>query len=1011
MYLLETFSKLKLQTNVTMKLHLPKVLLAAVCTTGLAMAATEVTNDKKSYNETELTVNSNLVFDNDDISWNAPGGTMSGNGSISSPEYQGVEIVIAGSGTNEAKFVINKGVNITNAYMYFYDATVDFKNTVHNSVFEAHAGAVVNLTDTSLTGHTTYWLCDGGTIKRPIFEIQGTGTEIAVYSEYGSAYGIMDGNVIFNAGGAIGRGEKAWSWNSNDIHIIDIPAYISFDIDTKNGNPVSDYGTLEITGSLTIKSETAVVFWAYADYIEQDGVYYYRADYVIPEDDHCFFICSNVNENGLSLMKPYVAREDGWETEDDEGGCSYTKSLDDYAFYAVTGGDGRVYIYLGQGGTGSGSPIPSNAITISSGQTIVLGTSEDTTPGTDKPVYITGGTADASHLSDSLLSNKIILGNGGRLLTTGHQTMVLQGKGGVSYSILAAGNSTSAARLEIGQAGAQGNLELKGDRYESTEVAVNGGVLTVSSKTTLGLGSNATSVDVADYASITNYGKINGDITTSNSSTVLNQGSISGDIDVAKTAVLTNNGSISGTVTADGKVYGSGMFANTVVLPGALLHVGNSPGYQKHNTLTINRGATISFSVDGITPASVDKNGSDTHSLLQVSNFTVAEGDGEVTVNVDVTMGILAAGREPISLTLLEATTTNATEEDFTLSLNDESGLLEKGTTLSFDAGKLTLNGSVSKAALAALMDRNSANVANTMWASANAVHEFARTAENQFLIGMPGQTTLWGAGIVSFMSVSGSQGFTSNAGGYAVGMQHAFTEDFRAGVALGQIFGNFKSDDNQLKVDQSSFVPAFTAQYVTRINKSSSLTVNGHIAYGEVENEADTYQVGSAGKAEWKDKAFNAGVRVTWNVDLWDRVSASIFTGLTYQQVEQDSFTEKFIGGERHYRDGSMSSLSLPVGVTLRGIYQMDGTNIFVPELTLAYIGDVVRDNPEVKTSVYRFNRIGKGTETGRSTFMLNAGANWMFDSTWSIGAFYSLEARSNQVNQSVNAALRCSF
>ena len=139
--------------------------------------------------------------------------------------------------------------------------------------------------------------------------------------------------------------------------------------------------------------------------------------------------------------------------------------------------------------------------------------------------------------------------------------------------------------------------------------------------------------------------------------------------------------------------------------------------------------------------------------------------------------------------------------------------------------------------------------------------------------------------------------------------------------------------------------------------------------------------------------------------------MSASFYTGLSYQQVEQDSFTEEFTGGERDYRSGSMSRLSLPLGMTLRGIYQMEGTNMFAPELTLAYTGDIARENPEVKTSVYGFNRTGKGTNVGRSTLMLNVGANWMFDSTWSVGAFYTLEARSKQVNQSVNAAIRCCF
>ena len=80
-------------------------------------------------------------------------------------------------------------------------------------------------------------------------------------------------------------------------------------------------------------------------------------------------------------------------------------------------------------------------------------------------------------------------------------------------------------------------------------------------------------------------------------------------------------------------------------------------------------------------------------------------------------------------------------------------------------------------------------------------------------------------------------------------------------------------------------------------------------------------------------------------------------------------------------------------------------------PKFGRQHTGDIARDNPEVKTSVYGFNRTGKGTNVGRSAFMLNVGANWMFDSTWSVGAFYTLEARSKQVNQSVNAAIRCCF
>lgn len=855
------------------------------------------------------------------------------------------------------------------------------------------------------------WSADGMTqVNKDVYDISASDAHVEIVNSYGSGVARMDGNVILNGGGtSFGRGEQYWSLVQvyTTIYKACVGFYTSEAYD-------STYAKWHISGSLTIKSDTAVFFWneATGEYNEQTGWDTWQSEYALPDTSQYIIRCGSVDETTVSRLKPYLIRndyKDNYETGEYSGG-DWCKSLDDYSFYAVTGEGGYAYIYLAKGGQ---PQIPVNSIVIASGKEVKLGVDAETTPSKDKPVYLQGGMADASALDDSLLNNQIFLGESGSLSTDATQTMTLQGGGSVNYSILAAENSASAARLEIGKAGVQNNLELKGVSYESAEVRVNGGVVTISKDTKLGLGTGFTEVQVNKGSSLTNYGTVAGDITAAEGSTLLNQGSIAGDIELAEKAVLTNNGTISGTLNAKGNVYGSGIFADTVLASGASLHVGNSPGYQKHTSLTIDRGATLSFSVDGPVAATATSHGSGTYSVLEAGTLTINPGTGTVTVNVDVTMGIVAAGTEPLSLTLLDAGTTNATESDFTLELSDESKLLEEGASLSFDAteGTLVLKGAVNKAALAALMDSNSANVANTMWASANAVQEMARTAEHQFLVGMPGQTTFWGAAMGSFMDVSGKQGFTSNMGGYAVGLQHAFTKSFRAGLAFGQSFGDFKSDDNQLKADQMALMPTLTAQYVTPLNKTSSLTVSGHMAYGVVENEADTYQTGTQGKAEWDDQVLNIGIRAAWNSELTDNTTVSLFTGLTYQNVEQDSFTEKFTGGERDYRSGSMSSLSIPVGVTLRGIYQMEGTNIVAPELTLAYIGDVARDNPEVKTSVYGFNREGKGTNIGRSAFMLNAGANWMFDSTWSLGAFYTLEARSNQVNQSVNAALRCCF
>lgn len=1019
-----------IQLYLTMKLHLPKLLLAAVCAAGVSMAATEITKSERLYEDSELLVSSNLTYTWEDETygfvWESDGGTLSGSGSLSATEYQGLEIGICGQGKDSSTFVIEKGVAITNAYTWVSSATLKPKNTWHNAYFEVGYDALVDLTETKFTGHTTYALSYGGTIKRPTLEISGKGSELSVYGDgyegsssegiMGEANGTVDGNLVLNGGGTIGRGER--TWDINDTHFTQIPAIVSFECLNAGSEYEVGYGTITITGSLSVKSETAVVFWSYDGYYdEENDIEYSKSEYVIPEDDHAFFICSSVGESDLSRMKPYVLKEDYREYYDETAddyifdGYQYSKSLDDYAFYAVTGGDGMVYIYLGKGGTGSGSPIPEGAIQIGEGETVVLGDTEETTPGPDAPVYIQGGTADATGLGNDLLNNQVIMGTGGTLVTSGSQSMNLSGKGSVNYSIVGSPAQAPGANLDIN---ATGELALKGTKYDTANVDIHSGVLSVSSKTTLGMGADKTDVAVQSGASLTNFGTVAGDIDLAGNSSMLNQGKVEGDIVLQSKSAMVNNSTVTGdiTVNSGALLSGSGSADSLLLKSGAALNVGNSPGWQKYNDVTIERGAALTFTVDGTTAATATNHGAGTHSVLEATTLTIGDGADTVKVTVNVTMGIVSAGSEPFEVKLTDVEKSNAKAGDFTITLNDNS-LLEEGAEVSWDetTKSLTLSATVSKAALAALMDSNAANVANTMWASANAVQELARTAEKQFLVGMPGQTTFWGAGVGSFMDISGDKGFTSNAGGYAVGVQHAFTESFRAGFAFGQMFGDFKSDDDQLKVDQMALIPALTAQYVTKAGKMSTLTVSGHVAYGVVENEADTYQAGTTGKADWDDEVLNIGVNVAWNIQPYENVSASFFTGLNYQLVEQDDFTEEFTGGEREYRSGSMSSLSIPLGVTLRGIYQMEGTNVFAPELTLAYIADVARDNPEVKTNVYGIQRTGKGTNIGRSAFMLNAGANWMFDSTWSVGAFYTLETRSHQLNQSVNAALRYCF
>lgn len=993
---------------------------------------------KSTSAEQELTLTGSGVFGKTNDSWDA----------------DNCWIEIFGPGT----FTIGSGVDLRGVYLSVGGhgdegpTVVKIEGSISGVVPELEVGGSdVTLDLSKATIATSYGVCWGintrGTMRVANMAINSTSCLQVegwdYYGDGGQAIAYLDGNMTL-AGSSFGiNSETRYTWEtdpaSNGLGYIEI---------------IGDKTTLSVSGNITISGKTTVLYCGDNAYEDGDGNWV--EDYGNPDTATPLFICSSITASSLNLLEPYAVKEVYNYDEDEE--YLWYKPLAGRKYYAKAGEDGKVYVYLGtssdvsdenlpsvpggsggsggsdgsdgsggSGGSGGSTPapevpsIPESSVVVGSGDTVILGgDSEDAiTPSVDKPIYMQGGTADASALDDDLLNNKVIQGTSGTLVTGADQTMeITTGEDDLSYSIVGADDQTPGADLDINLSG---EMKLMGKQYNTAEVSVSGGLLSISSASTVGMGTGVTSVEVESGASLSNYGTIAGDVALAENSTMLNQNIVQGNVELAgkstkesNGSTMVNNGSVAGTVTVNSGALlsGTGTADAAVLLAGASLHVGNSPGYQKYGSLTIDRGTTISFTVDGTQAASLDKIGAGTHSVLHADELSIDAGTGTVTLNVEVTMGIVNAGFDLVELTLVDAENGSAAAGDFTMELKD-NGLLEEGATLTWDAASqsLTLSGYVNKSALAALMDSNASNVANTMWASANAVQEMARTAESQYLIGMPGQTTYWGAAVGSFMDISGGHGFTCNTGGYAVGFQHAFTESFRMGVALGGMFGDFRSDDKQLKVDQRAVLPVLTAQYVTALDSSSSLTVSGHVAYAEVRNEADTYQVGSVGTAEWDDRVLNIGVRAAWNKQLTDNTTVTIFTGLTYQSVDQDSFTEKYTGGERGYRSGSMSSVSLPLGVTLRGVYGMGGTNILVPELTMAYIADIARDNPEVKTRVMGFSRVGKGTNIGRNAFMLSAGANWMFNSSWSVGAFYTLEARSKQVNQSVNASLRYSF
>ena len=180
------------------------------------------------------------------------------------------------------------------------------------------------------------------------------------------------------------------------------------------------------------------------------------------------------------------------------------------------------------------------------------------------------------------------------------------------------------------------------------------------------------------------------------------------------------------------------------------------------------------------------------------------------------------------------------------------------------------------------------------------------------------------------------------------------------------------------------------------------------------MENRADTLIGNSSylpGHAKWNDDVFSFGLKADWNIKVTDKATLTPFIGIDYVHGAQESFTETYDNGSRQYRDGNMQVWSVPVGITVKKEVSVGGGQLLLPELTLAYVGDISRTNPSVKSTIYGIDNKHEGSNPGRSAFMMNAGTNWVINQNWSVGAFYTLEARSSQVNQSASLSARYSF
>lgn len=910
------------------------------------------------------------------------------------------------------------------------------KVVLAGGTLEAWDGATVMMQSYTARSGSGTFMAGGGAL---------TVTNAAAF-EAGSTLGAYDGGGTLTAA-SVSLAQATLDCDTGDAPTLTLNADVSLADSTAIFRAVGPVGTyiygsqaVAINGNLTVSGTTRIVF-AQSD----------EQEYQSPTGTVTL----------LAVDGTFSGTPEDWtlvtsKIDPDTQETLY-QAIDNGYVFKETQSNGTTHIQFASNDTPPPPPPVEDTIVVSTGESKSI---DDLS----KQVRLEGGTLDATGVDISTpLTNNVITGNDGLLEMKADQTLVLKGKDEIGYDLAGQGGE-AAGNLTVGIAGgvlAQTDIQLQGEHYDVAELDMQSGRLTVGENAVLGrdttaltLGSSAQgdvttaslinkgsilaqTLDITANAALTNNeslqaGQIdirgksaldNGGtlqskiIRVASNGTLKNSGTMSSDVTLEGSMV--NNGESQGRISVekDGRLSGSGTFAAVDVASGGYLMAGNSPGAPVYENLTLAEGATMAFAVDGPKPATAS--GSGTHSFATVSDTLTI--DGTPNVEVSVGSGIVAAGSDTFTLTLLQAASVagDGSFDPLAMTLTGETGLLEEGASIAWDAetGTLTFTGKVNQSAAGALSGGDAARLADTLWSSTMAVASFGRRAMDQGRTMEAGKGRFWASGFGNFTSMSqaGSlSGFNYNGGGYAVGGDVAVSDKLVLGASLGQEFGTHKTDDALLSDKQRSLMFALYGNYREQLAKSDSLDLSGYFAYGSIDHTAHTHVGGSQatpGRATWDDDAYAFGMLAHWNIQTSKTVTVSPFTGLTYMRGSQGGITETFDGGSRRFEDGSMQVWSIPAGLTVKTACAAGNGQVVTPELTVAYVGDIARQNPRVRTQSAGNAVSGRGHAPGRSAVMARAGLGWKISDALSTGAWYTIEARSGQTNQSVNLNVTYTF
>ncbi|WP_375793515.1 autotransporter domain-containing protein [Chlamydia sp. 12-01] len=331
--------------------------------------------------------------------------------------------------------------------------------------------------------------------------------------------------------------------------------------------------------------------------------------------------------------------------------------------------------------------------------------------------------------------------------------------------------------------------------------------------------------------------------------------------------------------------------------------------------------------------------------------------------------------------------------------------------------------------------ERRGTLVPNTLWGTFSDV----RAIQNLIEVNINSadyQRGFWASGLANFLHKSGTATklrFRHDSAGYLLGVFSQTPSENIFSAAFCQLFGRDKDylvSKNTANIYAGSIYYQHTSslsgweRLLTRaLGLQVALVLDAQLTYSHASNEMKTNAPGtvppqdtiySQVKGDWGNDCIAVELGATAPIELgyafFDKYAPFMKVQFTY--AHQDDFKEHNSDRGRHFGNSHLTNVSLPIGIRYEKIAE---NNLSSYNLTLTYVPDIVRSNPDSITSLLS-NPTGAvwtttATNLARQAFVIRAGNHKSFSQNFELFSQFSFELRDSSRTYNVDLGSKIRF